>query len=157
MASKCAPRGLALALLAGAGLLVGGCYSLAEPSFHPGNQRDVLQAILLRGIVASDPVPGKTACDDQDLVANTLYLSARMPDESEPRDVYIHMYREKWWSRSAEEVDACQAVYAAAHPGAEITRLDIPTYRIFGADWSEALTRELTRALEEASEAGRTG
>jgi hypothetical protein len=151
------PRGLTLALLAGASLVLGGCYSLAEPSFHPGNQRDVLQAILLRGIVASDPVPGRTACDDQDLVANTLYLTARMPDEPEPRDVYIHMYREKWWSRSAEEVDACQATYAAAHPGVVITRLDIPTYRIFGADWSEELTEQLTRALEEAADAGRLG
>jgi hypothetical protein len=142
--------GLALA----GSFVVGGCYSLAEPSFDPGNPRDVLQAILLRGIVASDPVPGQTACGDHDLIGNSLYLTARLPGEAEPRDVFIHMYREKYWDRSAEEVDRCQAAYAAAHPDSEITRLDIPTYRIFGADWSEELADELRRALEEASRAG---
>ena len=46
-------------------------------------------------------------------------------------------------------------MYAAANPDSEITRLDIPTYRIFGADWSDELTEELTKALDEASRAGR--
>jgi len=131
-----------------------GCYGLTEPSFDPGDHRDILQTILLRGIVATEPIAGETACDDHDLVGNSLYLTARMPEEEEPRDVYIHMYREKWWDRSAEEVDECQATYAAARPDSEITRLDIPTYRIFGADWSDELTDELTKALEEASRAG---
>jgi hypothetical protein len=131
-----------------------GCYGLTEPSFDPGDPRDVLHSIVMRGIVATEPIPGETACDDHDLVGNSLYLTARMPEEEEPRDVYIHMYREKWWDRSEEEVDECQATYAAAHPDSEITRLDIPTYRIFGADWSEELTEELTKALDEASRAG---
>jgi hypothetical protein len=149
------PRPRLLALALAGSFLVGGCYSLAEPSFHPGDQRDILQTILLRGIVTGEPIAGETACDDHDLVGNSLYLTARMPDEVEPRDVYIHMYREKYWDRSAEEVDGCQAEYAAANPDAEITRLDIPTYRVFGADWSEELTDELTKALEEASQAGK--
>ena len=148
------PRRLLLLTIAGS-FAIGGCYGTTEPSFHPGDSRDILQTILLRGIVATEPIPGQTACDDHDLVGNSLYLTARMPDEAEPRDVYIHRYREKSWDRSAEEVDECQATYAAANPESEITRLDIPTYRIFGADWSEELTDELTRALEEASEAGR--
>lgn len=148
-------RHLRLLLLALAGAFaVGGCYTLVEPSFDPGDHRDVLQSILLRGIVAGAPMAGETACDDHDLVGNSLYLTARMPEEVEPRDVYVHMYREKYWDRSAEEVDACQAIYAAANPGSEITRLDIPTYRIFGADWSDELTEELSKALEEASHAG---
>jgi hypothetical protein len=33
-------------------------------------------------------------------------------------------------------------------------RLDIPTFRVFGADWSPELTRELRAAIEEASRAG---
>ena len=148
------PRRLLLLTIAGS-FAIGGCYGTTEPSFHPGDSRDILQTILLRGIVATEPIPGQTACDDHDLVGNSLYLTARWPDEKEPRDVYIHRYREKFWDRSAEEVDECQATYAAANPESEITRLDIPTYRIFGADWSEELTDELTRALEEASEAGR--
>jgi hypothetical protein len=134
-----------------------GCYTTAEPSFHPGDQRDILQTIILRGIEVTDPVPGHTACDDPDLVGNSLYFTARMPDEKEYRDVYVHSYREKWWDRSEEEVDGCQATYAENHPESEITRLDIPLYRVFGADWSEELADELTRALEEASEAGRIG
>ncbi len=80
-----------------------------------------------------------------------------MPGEEEYRDVFVHTYREKWWDASAEEVDGCQAIYEERHPESVITRMDIPLYRIFGADWSDELTDELTRALEEASEAGKEG
>jgi len=145
------------ALALGASFALGGCYSLAEPSYHPGDQRDILQTIILRGIEVTDPVPGQTACDDHDLVGNSLYFTARMPGEEEYRDVYVHSYREKWWDRSEEEVDGCQATYAAANPDSEIIRLDIPLYRILGADWSDELAEELTKALEEASEAGKDG
>jgi hypothetical protein len=136
------------------GTVVTGCYGLTEPSFDPGDSRDVLQLIVRRGIVTTEPLAGETACDDHQLVGNSLYLTARMPHEDEPRDVYVHTYREKNWDASAEEVDACMAEYAAAHPDSEIGRLDIPTFRVFGADWSEELTDELTRAFEEASQAG---
>lgn len=147
---------LRLLALATAGVfIVNACYSFSEPSFDPGDQRDVLQSILRRGIITSEPLPGATACDDRDLVGNSVYLTARMPDEDEPRDVYIHTYREKFWEKSIEEVDACMAEYAAAHPGSTISRLDIPTYRVFGADWSAELTRQLTKAFEEASQAGK--
>ena len=144
-----------LALATTAGFVFTGCYGLSEPSFHPGNQRDILREVMLRGIEVTDPVPGETACDDRDLVGNTLYFTARMPGEEEYRDVFVHTYREKWWDRSAEEVDDCQATYAADNPTSEITRLDIPLYRIFGADWSPELTEQLTKALEEAAEAGK--
>jgi len=144
-------------LSAAASLALAGCYGLTEPSFHPGDQRDILQTVMLRGIEVTDPVPGQTACDDHDLVGNSLYFTARMPGEEEYRDVYVHSYREKWWDRSLEEVDDCQDVYAAANPDAKIIRLDIPLYRILGADWSDDLAEELTKALEEASEAGADG
>lgn len=109
---------------------------------------------MRRGVVTGEPLAGETACDDPDLIANSLYLPARMPDETEFRDVFIHSYRLKNWDESAEEVDDCQAEYAAAHPGSRIVRLDIPTYRAFGADWSDELTDELRAALEEAAQAG---
>ena len=140
-----------------AALLAGGCYSTAEPSFHPGGTRDILHSVMRRGIEVTEPIAGQTACDDPALVGNTLYFTARMPGEQQYRDVYVHSYREKYWDRSKAEVDGCQATYAAAHPGATVTRLDIPLYRVFGADWSDDLTKELTKALEEASEAGRIG
>lgn len=149
-------RSLALSVLALCALASGGCYNFSTPSYAPGNARDVLQAITRRGIVVSKPVVGQTACDDQDLVGNTLFLTARLPDETEPRDVYVHSYRERWWERSEAEVDACQAVYAAAHPDSTIVRLDIPTFRVFGADWSAELTRELRSAIEEAAVAGKS-
>jgi hypothetical protein len=155
MTSMARLRPLLLALLAS--LLVGACYSTAEPSFHPGDTRDILRSVMRRGVEVSEPIAGQTACDDPDLVGNTFYFSARMPGEAEYRDVYVHTYREKYWDRSATEVDACQAVYAQAHPDAKITRLDIPLYRAFGADWSVELTEQLTKALEEAAEAGRLG
>ena len=49
---------------------------------------------------------------------------------------------------------ACMEVYAAANPDAEISRLDIPTYRVFGNDWSDELTEELIIAFEEEQHAG---
>jgi hypothetical protein len=137
-----------------AAVAIGGCYSFAEPSFHPGNQRDIVQAVLQRGVITSEPEAGRVACADPSLVDNALYFTARMPDETEPRDVYIYLFREKSWDGSAAAVDACQAAYAADHPGSTITRLDIPVYRAFGADWSAELTDALTRALEQAANAG---
>ena len=131
-----------------------GCYSLAEPSFKPGDTRDVFAAIVRRGVIVSEPIAGQTACDDPGMIANSLYVTARMPDETEARDVYIHTYREKRWEEGLDEVDACQAEYAAAHPGAVISRLDIPIYRVFGADWSDELKHELEGAFEEAARAG---
>jgi hypothetical protein len=136
------------------GLVAGGCYSLSQPSFAPGDQRDVLRAIVRRGIVVGDPLPGESACADPDLIGNVLHLTARLPDEAEARDVYIHAYRERSWEASEAEVDACQAAYAADHPGSVVQRLDIPTFRVFGADWSPELTDELRAAIEEASRAG---
>jgi hypothetical protein len=147
-------RRLAALSLAGVFVLAG-CYGTTEPSFHPGDSRDILQTVMLHGIEVTDPVPGETACDDHDLVGNTLYFTARLPGEEEYRDVFVHTYREKWWDASLEEVDDCQATYEQNHPGAVITRMDIPLYRIFGADWSTQLTEELTQALEEAAEAGK--
>jgi len=142
-------------VLASASLvLLAGCYTFSDPSFDPGDQRDMLQSIVRRGILVTEPMPGQAACADPDLVSNVLYLTARLPDEDEARDVYIHSYREKSWEGSIEEVDACQAEYAADHPGSVIRRLDIPTYRVFGADWSAKLTAELRAAFEEASQAG---
>jgi hypothetical protein len=143
-----------LALALASTFALAGCYSMTEPSFHPGDQRDILQTVMLRGIEVTDPVPGQTACDDHDLVGNSLFFTARLPGEEEYRDVYVHSYREKWWDRSEAEVDGCQETYAAANPEAQIIRLDIPLYRILGADWSEGLADELTAALEEASRAG---
>jgi hypothetical protein len=142
-------------MVATAALVLGGCYTTAEPSFHPGDQRDILQTVILRGIEVTDPVAGQTACDDEDLVGNSLYFTARMPGEQEFRDVYVHSYREKWWDRSQAEVDGCEAIYAENNPESEIIRIDIPLYRILGADWSAELTDQLTRAFEEAAEAGK--
>ena len=105
------------------------------------------------GIVVSQPVVGQTACDDPDLVANSLYLTARLPDEHEPATSTCTATARSRGQASQAEVDACQAIYAASHPGARIVRLDIPTFRVFGADWSPELTRELRAAIEEAAQA----
>jgi hypothetical protein len=111
--------------------------------------------MLRRGIVTADLLPGRTACGDPDLEGNALFMTARMPGEETPRDVFVHVYRERSWEASVGEVDACQDAYAAAHPGSVVVRLDVPTYRVFGADWSAELTEGLRAALEEASRAGR--
>jgi hypothetical protein len=150
-----APALLQAGVLAVAGALtVSGCYTLSEPSLDPGGPRDVLSLIVQRGIIATEPLAGETACESDDTAGNVLYLTVRLPDEPEARDLYIHTYRLRNWDESIEEVDACMAEYAAANPGSEIGRLDIPTYRAFGADWSEELTDQLRRVFEEAQHAG---
>ena len=134
--------------------IVSGCYSFAEPSYRPGDARDVIAAIVRRGILISEPLAGQTACDDPGMIANSLYLTARLSEADEPRDVYIHSYREKRWQEGKAEVDACQAEYQADHPDSPVTRIDIPTFRVFGADWSPRLADELRAAFAEAAQAG---
>ena len=63
-------------------LVVTGCYSFSQPAYAPGDQRDVLQAIVRRGLVVSEPLPGQSACSGPELVGNVLHLTARLPDEA---------------------------------------------------------------------------
>ena len=86
---------------------------------------------------------------------NALHLTASSADDPEPRDVFIYLFRVRGWEGSASAVDACQAEYAAGlGADAVVQRVDVPTYRAFGADWSDALTEAVREALEEASQQG---
>ena len=144
-------RLVALAVLAV--LLLSGCYSLAEPSFRPGDSRDLFFSISRR-VESNEPLAGESACADPGLIGNAMYLRASIEADPQPRDVYIYSFRTRSWDDSKDAVDACQAEYQAAHPGATVSRLDIPIWRVFGAGWSPELTLALTEALEEAHDAG---
>ena len=144
----------AIAALSAAPLLVASCYSFATPSYHPGEGRDLLGAIVRHGVTVKATVPGDSACDDPSLVANAMRLAVTDPDGGADRDVWLYSFRERSWTSSQAPGDACQAVFEAAHPGATVTRLDIPIYRLFGADWSDDLQHALEAAVSEASEAG---
>ena len=134
--------------------LLASCYSFAQPSFHPGNARQVMSAISRRGVDVTAATAGDAACDDAGLVPNSLHLRASVASDPTVRDVWIYLFREKSWAASGAAVDACQAAYQAANPGAVITRIDIPTYRAFGADWSTELADSVRGGLKEASEQG---
>jgi hypothetical protein len=129
------------------------CYSLVEPSFRPGDSRDVFRSINRRA-TTSEPLAGRSACSDPELVANALHLTAATETDAEPRDVYIYGFRTKNWDDSEASVDACEAEYATANPGSVISRIDIPVWRVFGADWSPELIQVLEDAFEEAHDAG---
>lgn len=144
---------LALALTAP---LLAGCYSFAQPSFHPGNARELLVAITRRGVEAK-PLAGSSACADPTLVANALQIRATVAADPVPRDVWVYSFRPKGWEQTQAVVDACQAEYAAANPGARIVRIDVPVSRVFGADWSPELERAVRAALEEVANAGIPG
>ena len=88
------------------------CYSFAEPSLRPGDSRDVMAALARHGVVVSDVMAGESACDDPSLIANALHLVAAGPDDPDPRDVFIYLFRVRGWEDSAEAVDACQDAYA---------------------------------------------
>jgi hypothetical protein len=150
------PRPIRLAAALAAPLLLASCYSFATPSFHPGEGRDLVAAIVRHGATVTATVPGDSACDDPSLVANALRLTVTDPgDGAASRDVWLYSFRERSWAGSQAPVDACQAEFEAAHPDATVTRIDIPVYRAFGADWSEELVHALEAAIGEAAEAGR--
>lgn len=145
-----------LGLLAAGIALLGGCYSFAQPSFHPGNNRQLLTAIARR-VVSAESMAGESACADRSLIPNALHIRAKAADDPEERDVWIYAFREKGWDKTKAAVDACQAEFAAANPDAVITRVDIPIYRAFGADWSPDLIAAVEDGLEEASTMGLPG
>ncbi len=142
-----------LAILA-APTLLASCYNLATPSFHPGDARQVLSAITRRGVDIGTTTAGDSACPDPGLVPNSMHLLASVASDPQQRDIWIYTFREKYWTTSQAAVDACQAAFQAAHPGAVMTRIDIPTYRAFGADWSTELTESVRGGLTEAADEG---
>jgi hypothetical protein len=144
----------ALAVLSVVPLVLASCYSFATPSYHPGEGRDLIAAIARQGVTIREAIPGDSACDDPSLVANAMRLAVTDPDGGADRDVWLYSFRERSWAASQTPVDACQAAFAAAHPDAVVTRLDVPIYRTFGADWSSALQTAIATGLADASEAG---
>jgi hypothetical protein len=145
---------LAAAVLAVAAVAAGGCYSFSEPSLRPGNARDIVGALGRRGVTVSASLAGDSACADPGLVANALRITASVPPDPKPHDVFVYSFRLKSWDESLAAVDACQAEFESSHPDAAVTRVDVPTYRAFGADWPDELTTAVRGALEEASQAG---
>ena len=148
------PRYTRLAAALSAPLLLASCYSFATPSYHPGEGRDLVAAIVRHGVTVGAAIPGDSACDDPGLVANAMRLAVTDPSDGSDRDVWLYSFRERSWAGSEAPVDACQAEFETANPDAAITRLDIPVYRAFGADWSADLTAALEAAISEAADAG---
>lgn len=141
-------------LLALASFVSSACYGSARPSYHPGEARDIVAAIARQGVTVGDVLPGASACDDAGLVGNALQLTVTDPADGSTRDLWVYSFRERYWDASGPQVDACQAAFVAAHPGAVVRRLDIPLYRAFGAGWSAELTNALEAAIAEAAGAG---
>jgi hypothetical protein len=131
------------------------CCSFAEPSLRPGDSRDVLAALARHGVVVADVMAGESACDDPGLIANALHVRVTGPEDPAPSDVFIYLFRVRGWDDSAATVDACEEAYAASiGDDANVARVDVPTYRAFGANWSDGLTQAIRAALEEASTQG---
>jgi hypothetical protein len=149
-----ASRTRPIAVAAACALLLAGCYSLAEPSFRPGDARDLLMSLARRGVEVRSSVTGASACSDPTLASNALRMVVTTDDDPEPRDVWVYTFRIRSWEASEERVDACEAEYAALHPGASMTRVDVPVFRVFGADWSPSLADAVRGALDETSVAG---
>ena len=147
-------RRFRLAAALAAPVVLASCYSFATPSYHPGEGRDLVAAIVRHGVTVDATVPGDSACDDPGLVANAIRLAVTDPGDGADRDVWLYSFRERSWAAGEASVDACQAAFEAAHPDATVIRLDIPVYRAFGADWSTDLAQALEAAIAEAADAG---
>jgi hypothetical protein len=141
-------------LAVAAAVCVAGCYGSGVPSYNPADASTLVQDITRRGVTITATVSGDSACADPSLTNNALHLSVRDPANGQPRDVYIYTFSPKTWDRNKAPLDACQQVFAAAHAGARIVRLDIPVYRVLGADWSSQLNDLITSAVTEASQSG---
>lgn len=143
-------------LLAGMALALTltGCYGKSAPSYNPGDASQLVQEFTRRGITITATVSGDSACSDPSLVNNALHLRVTDPAKNAPRDIYIYAFRAKSWDESKAQVDACQASFAGAHAAASIERLDVPIYRVLGADWSSQLRSAVVAAITEASRAG---
>jgi hypothetical protein len=137
-----------------AALVLAGCYSSATASYQPGDASQLVLEVTRRGVAVVATVSGDTGCSDASLTDNALHLTVTTPGDPTPRDVYVFTFRSTKWDGSATPVDACQAAYTQAHPGATVTRLDIVPYRAFGADWSPSESAIITAALTEASNLG---
>lgn len=146
-----------IVLVLAAPVLVSSCYSMAEPSFHPGDARQTVNAIALHGVTITNIVPGSSACDDPTLKANAMQLIVVDPGDGVTRDIWLYTFREKGWSATEATVDDCQAAFAASQPDAVVTRVDVPVYRAFGADWSDELAEDVRAGLEDASVMGEPG
>jgi hypothetical protein len=134
--------------------LVSGCYGTTVPSYNPGDASQLVAAVTRRGITVTATVSGDSACPDPGLTGNGLHLTVTDPATTQPRDVFIYVFRQKTWDASKAQVDACQTAYGAARAGATVERLDIPIYRVLGADWSPQLKAAIEAAVTEASQAG---
>lgn len=111
-------------------------------------------AIAQHGINVESSVAGESACADPGLIGNALHLRGSVASDPTTRDIYLYTFKSNKWEGSQPAVDACQSAYQATEGGATVTRLDIPTYRAFGADWSAELTAALRNALAQAATAG---
>lgn len=137
--------------------MVAGCYGSNAPTYNPGDTSTLVQDITLRGITITATVAGDSACSDPGLINNALHLYVTDPGSGRPRDVFIYTFNPKKWDASKPQVDACQQTYAQANPSAEIVRLDIPVYRVLGADWSSQLKAGIASAVTDASQSGEPG
>lgn len=135
-------------------LILASCYGATAASYNPGDASQLIAEVTRRGVTVTATVSGDSACPDPGLTNNALHLTVTDPAVNAPRDVYIYVFRAKTWDASKAQVDACQQSYAASHPGATIERLDIPIYRVLGADWSAQLKPAIVAAITEASQAG---
>ena len=144
-----------LLLLAGLAVsLLAGCYGNTVPSYNPADASTLVQDVTRRGVTITATVGGDSACADPSLTNNALHLRVTDPGSGQARDVYVYTFSAKKWDAGKAPVDACQQAYAQAHPAARIVRLDIPIYRVLGADWSSQLQDLVTSAVTEASQAG---
>ena len=141
-------------LLAAAAVFLGGCYGSTGPTYNPAETSTLVQDITRRAVTITATVSGDSACADPSLTDNALHLTVRDPAGGQSRDIYIYRFNPKTWDASKVTVDACQQAYTQARPGAQIVRLDIPVYRVLGADWSAQLNSLITAAVTEASQSG---
>ncbi|MEO7118425.1 MAG: hypothetical protein ABIZ34_05570 [Candidatus Limnocylindrales bacterium] len=139
-----------------AALLVAGCYNFSTPQYRPGDTRQVTEALIAHGVGITASVSGETACNDPGLVGNAVHLSVSTAADPTVLDLYLYTFKSSKWDESKDAVDRCEDEYAPTLPPTMVTkRVDIPTYRAFGAGWSEDLAQRIEAALAQASSEGR--
>jgi len=129
-----------------------GCIACGSgsPSPTPIGLVEVRVLLARNGITTLSAVSGDSACPAQSLQDNALHLTVTTATDPAPRDLFLYLFRQRYFAGTAAAMDACVADYAASAGEARVERIDSTPYRAIGIGWSGELRRALESALREA-------
>lgn len=129
--------------------LVTACGAAGPPSPTPGDLTILRTALVRNGVTTLSTVSGESACPGRSLDDNAVHLTVALGDATQPRDLFLYLFRAREFDGEQTEMDGCASAYVADNPGSLVSRIDRAPYRALGAGWSSALNAAIDAALLE--------